>query len=88
MNWLEVLASVLRGPEREATALARIGLMLIPFDGVLALRASGMLARHRGTLSLGDCARLATAELRNFPVHTADRIWATLGLPIEVRLIR
>jgi PIN domain nuclease of toxin-antitoxin system len=88
VNWLEVLASVLRGPEHEMAALERIRLTLLPFDGALALRASGLLAVHRGRLSLGDCACIATAAALGRPVLTADRIWATLDLPVEVRLIR
>ncbi len=45
------------------------------------------LLLRRGN-SLGDRACLALAGLRALPVLTADLGWATLGLPIEVRLLR
>jgi ribonuclease VapC len=39
-------------------------------------------------LSLGDRACLALATGLGLPVVTADRRWAKLGLPLEVRAIR
>ncbi len=44
-------------------------------------------ARSAG-LSLGDRACLALAVQRDLPVMTADRVWAGLGLPIDIQLIR
>jgi ribonuclease VapC len=42
----------------------------------------------RGKLSLGDRACIATAIRLDASVATADRIWAGLGLPCAVELIR
>ena len=39
-------------------------------------------------LSLGDRACLALAKSRSLPVLTADRIWQTLDLGVDVILIR
>jgi PIN domain nuclease of toxin-antitoxin system len=45
------------------------------------------LTRHAG-LSLGDRACLALGEGLGYPVITADRVWASLDLGIEVVVIR
>jgi PIN domain nuclease of toxin-antitoxin system len=62
---------------------------VVDFDRSQAEQA-GLLAkqtRSRG-LSLGDRACLALAAREAAPVLTADRIWATLKLDVEIRLIR
>jgi len=58
------------------------------FSAVEVGLAQSLVRRHRGMLSLPDCACIATARLLAIPVATADQIWATLPLQIEVRLIR
>ncbi|WP_170985211.1 PIN domain-containing protein [Roseomonas sp. AR75] len=88
VNWLEVLARIIVGPEAGKLELSRVSVAVLPFEAAMAHGASGLLARHRGVLSLGDCACIATAAALGRPVLTADRVWATLGLPVEVRLIR
>ena len=42
----------------------------------------------RGVHSLGDRACLALGARMGCPVITADRAWASLGLDVEVTLIR
>ena len=61
----------------------------VPFDVPQARLAAELLpqTRRRG-LSLGDRACLALASSRALPVLTAERAWAHLRLPVEVRLIR
>ena len=43
---------------------------------------------RKAGLSLGDRACLALASRIGLPVYTADRPWTTLGLPLDIRLIR
>ena len=85
---VEILSRLGRFGGDGTPALNELGLPVLPFTRAETDVAAGLLITHRGTLSLGDCACLATAQLRNRPVLTADRVWATLGLPVEVRLIR
>lgn len=61
---------------------------LVPFGEEQAEVAQQLLWQQRRVISLGDAACLATAKTLGKPVLTADRIWATLPLPVEVRLIR
>jgi ribonuclease VapC len=91
VNLAETTAKLIeRGmPETEAAGLlAGLALPVLPFDAAEAATAGGLLGRHRGPLSLGDCACIATARRHGLPVLTGDRIWATLDLGVEVRLIR
>ncbi len=69
--------------------LLAIGLQPVPFGTAEAAEAGRLepLLLRRG-ISLGDRACLALAGLRGLPVLTADRAWATLGLPVEIRLVR
>ncbi|CAH0298168.1 hypothetical protein ROS9278_04453 [Roseomonas sp. CECT 9278] len=61
---------------------------ILRFGADAAAHAAPLIAAHRGVLSLGDAACVATAMLRGAPVLTADRAWAELGLGVEVRLVR
>lgn len=69
--------------------LRAIGLEVAPFGAAEATEAARLepLVLRRG-ISLGDRACLALAGLRGLPVITADRAWTTLGLPLDIRLIR
>jgi ribonuclease VapC len=39
-------------------------------------------------LSLGDRACLSLGLRLNLPVLTCDRVWAELGLPLTIQLLR
>ena len=69
--------------------MAALGLVIIEFDEQQAFAAGALrrATRHVG-LSLGDWACLALAMRLHAPAVTADRSWATLGIGVEVRLIR
>ena len=61
----------------------------IAFDYDLAFQ-TGLLRpiTKRAGLSLGDRACLALGAQLGVPVLTTDRSWESLGLPVEVRVIR
>jgi ribonuclease VapC len=92
VNLAEAIAVLVRGqgaaPAEAAADIALIGAATMAFGAAEAEAAAAMVAAHRGVLSLGDAACLATAMLRGAPVLTADRAWAGLGLDAEIRLIR
>ncbi|HYD67061.1 type II toxin-antitoxin system VapC family toxin [Azospirillum sp.] len=93
VNWSEI-ATLLVGrgmPDEQLAAVLRAlpVAAIVPFERDQA-EAAGRLrrdTRHVG-LSLGDRACLALARAHGLPVLTADRVWSTLALGIEVRLIR
>ncbi len=87
-NHAEVLARPDLDRAASIAALGLLGLPVRPFSEAESTAASTLILRYRGVLSLADCACIATAELLGIPVLTADRVWATLPLGIEVRLIR
>jgi PIN domain nuclease of toxin-antitoxin system len=67
----------------------RLDVEVISFGADQAFRGGVLqpLTRTLG-LSLGDSACLALAESMNLPAITADRIWASLPLPIQVQVVR
>lgn len=65
------------------------GMTIVPFDQVDADQTARLWHQTRVVgLSLGDRACLALAMRLGAPVYTADRSWATVDLPVEVRTIR
>lgn len=90
VNALEVMAVLARslGDTAAREGFAVLSLQVLPFAEAEAMLAQPILARHRGVLSLGDAACLATASRHGLPVLTADRAWTTLGLELDIRLIR
>lgn len=71
------------GPRLLATGLAVVDVRQEDARSVAALHH---LARRN--VSLADRFCLALALDRGLPLYTADRPWADLGLPIDLRLIR
>jgi ribonuclease VapC len=77
-------------PEREtAAAVERLNLRVVAFDESQA-RATALLrpVTRQAGLSLGDRACLALGHARGCPVVTADRVWATVDIGVEIILIR
>ncbi len=74
--------------EMRAT-LDSLRLAVVDFDEEQAIEAARLrpLTASIG-LSLGDRACLALAGLRRLPAITTDRSWGTLGLGVDVTVIR
>ena len=92
VNFSEVLEKLCSGglSDGEAEeAIAGLSLGVVDFDEPQA-RAAAHLRPHtrRAGLSLGDRACLALGLRLGEPVATADRVWASLDLGVEVILIR
>ena len=70
--------------------LATAGVIVEPLTAADAELAGAMRSLPGGrALSLGDrCCLALTVSTASTEVLTADRVWADLGLPIKVRLLR
>lgn len=76
-------------PRAVAQDLEVSGLRTLAFGPAGAVDSAGLRGVTRAAgLSLGDRACLALGQALGRPVLTADRAWATLGLPGEVTVIR
>ncbi|MGG5821292.1 type II toxin-antitoxin system VapC family toxin [Falsiroseomonas sp. HW251] len=92
VNFAETIAVLVRrhgiSARKAREDLLSLTVSVLPF-GVEDAEPTALLhAAHRGVLSLGDAACLATAMREGLPVLTADRPWTTLGLDLDIRLIR
>ena len=92
VNLSEVLERLCSGglAESEAEeAVAELSLLVADFDEPQARLAAYLRARtRRAGLSLGDRACLALGLRLGHPVITADRVWASLDIGVEVVLTR
>ena len=92
VNLAEVVTKLVARTGSLETARAALGMAtveVIDFDELQAEETGALVTRTRSRgLSLGDRACLTLAAREAAPVLTADRIWATLNLDVEVRLIR
>jgi len=92
VNVAEIVTKCIEFSYPEDMALQYIhnsNMTIVDFDVGLATVA-GSLRRNagRGVLSLGDRACIALALRENGIAVTGDRVWSTLQLGVEVRLIR
>jgi PIN domain nuclease of toxin-antitoxin system len=92
VNLSEVLERLCSGglSESEAeAAVAELSLRVADFDEPQARLAAylRLRTRHAG-LSLGDRACLALGLQLGRPVITADRVWASLDIGVEVVMVR
>ena len=71
---------------------ASIGLLnvaVVDFDAEQAALSADLRPQTRSAgLSLGDRACLALAQQRGAVALTADRAWADVAAPVEIRLVR
>ena len=75
--------------EQAVAAAARLDLQVVVFDSRQAEIAADLwLQTRQAGLSLGDRACLALGLARGSPVVTADRVWATIDVGVEIVLIR
>lgn len=68
-------------------AFEGLAVCVVALDEERAFRAGVLRSRYRRSgLSFADCACLALAAERGWPVLTGDRLWADLdhGIPVEV----
>ena len=70
-------------------AISTMDLRVVPFDRPQACIAARLrsITRHAG-LSLCDRACLALGDRLGYPVVTADRVWASLDVGVEIVPIR
>jgi len=92
VNWAEVVQKSIAadvdviGLREDLEAL---GLRIVPFTVEEAEIAAQLWQQTRQIgLSLGDRACLSTGIQLDTAILTADKIWATLTLPVAVRCIR
>ena len=97
VNFAEVLSKLSdRGQDVDQAAermasqgLTGAALIVVPVKEPQAREIARLREKTRGTgLSLGDRACLALAYSLKLPVLTADRAWLSLGLGIDVRMVR
>jgi PIN domain nuclease of toxin-antitoxin system len=92
VNLSEVLGRFTRDGHDAAIVVERIrstAIQIIPFDEVQATIAASLqpVTQPQG-LSLGDRACLSLAFSKEIPALTADKIWQSLDLQIEVVSVR
>lgn len=93
VNWTEVLQKVIARGSREVADVREevdfLGIQTLPFTAEDA-ESTALLwpSTRRAGLSLGDRACLSLAQRLGLPALTTDRVWRTLGLEVEVSLIR
>jgi PIN domain nuclease of toxin-antitoxin system len=92
VNWAEVLQRAISlnlGIQGRREEVESLGMRILPFTAEDAeMTALLWSTTRRVGLSLGDRACLSLAQKLGLPAFTTDRVWAALGLEVDVRLIR
>lgn len=92
VNLSEVLARLVRQgvfPEEAHPRITELGITVVNFDQSHAVIAASIRETLRAAgLGLADCCCLALALGEQLPVLTADRVWKSLGLAVQVELVR
>jgi ribonuclease VapC len=92
VNFAEVASKLSeRGIEKQKwqSLIIGFGIAVIDFDQAQAIEVGLLREKTKAAgLSLGDRACIALAQAKQLPVLTADKVWAELGLGVEVRLVR
>lgn len=92
LNWSETAQKIAQhGADARQTMirLHALGVQVEPFTAEDALIAAELWPVTRAAgLSLGDRGCLAVGRRLDLTVLTADKAWETLGLDVEVKLIR
>ena len=71
------------------TSMGLLNITIVDFDAEQAAISADLRATTRAAgLSLGDRACLALAQQRGGVALTADRAWARIDAPVEVRVVR
>jgi len=92
VNLSEVI-SILHGtsmPNKEIKQLMKELIhSVVPFDEIHAYQTAQLrsLTKEKG-LSLGDRACMALGKIKNISVVTADKIWKSLEIDLEIILVR
>jgi PIN domain nuclease of toxin-antitoxin system len=79
------------GFDRQAidTSIGLFNMKIVDFDAELAgISADLRPATRVAGLSLGDRACLALAQRQGVVALTADRAWARIDVPVEIRVVR
>ena len=92
VNQSEIFSKLLESgvPESDINSIFRdLELIIFDFNEPLAWETAYLrsISRNIG-LSLGDRACLGLAKQLQLPAVTADRIWASLNIGIEIEVIR
>ena len=92
VNAAEVAAKLIERGRSPAAAFDTVRLLpcqIVAVDAELGLQARGIHAvTRRLGISLGDAICLALAQRQGIPALTADRVWASLNIGVEIVLIR
>jgi ribonuclease VapC len=92
VNVAEVIGKLIdRGFSADAAeaAMGQLGCEIVPVDAAIGREAGRLHEQTHGRgVSLGDRFCLSLSARTGLPAMSADRAWKTLGLGVEITLIR